>query len=663
MDSYLLSGREGFAYHRGMGSRASLRYLLGLYVVAVVLAVGVFGNAFQHPYHLDSGHSIRNNPAIRSLERIPSYFVDPACFSTLRANVDYRPVLLVTFAINHWLGGYDTWWWHLTQILLHAACAVGLVGLGRRVIGQLEPELQAGFAGGPELAGLVLLVHPTSSGVICELANRSSLLTAVWVLLALGCYWVPARREGYAAPAVGAAAFLGLGYLTKVEAVGALAGFYLWDAWQQGGTGSGFLAALRAAASRVTLRRMAPALAVTVAYFAVRHAVMAPFEFSAARKAADMTSGRYLLVQVAVWWRYVKEWFQPFELCADLGEYWIWGRIDEPVVMLSIGAWILVGAFVLARWERRPHEALLAVTALALLSPTSSVLPLAEMANEHRPYLPRAVLSLVWVLAGVRAARRAARGREEVGIALGVGALLAVGALGLATLHRNRVYVTSEAFWKDVLDKVPSSRAHNNYALALQELGRMEEADRHFRLALERAPFWSVPLINVGLGYERARDFAKAREHLERAVRSDTYGFTAAIFLGEYHLRRRDWAAAVDAFLPVRGKSLERFRLEKGLAVAWAALGEGAAALDAFRNLVEIDRDQARLSALEVIDPFFQGPGKEEAGIAFLAGVEVLLPGEWWVPYNQGTLLSRLGKSKEAEERFVLAARRKAGGR
>src|SRR6188508_1264462 len=68
--------------------------------------LAVYSNNFRHAYFLDDSHTIQNNLNIRSLANIPRFFVDPATFTSLRANVDYRPVLQTTYAINYWMGGY-----------------------------------------------------------------------------------------------------------------------------------------------------------------------------------------------------------------------------------------------------------------------------------------------------------------------------------------------------------------------------------------------------------------------------------------------------------------------------------------------------------------------------------------------------------------------------
>ena len=107
--------------------------------------LAVYSNNFQHEFLLDSGHTVSENPTVRSLKNIPDYFVDPETFSTLRDHADYRPVLQTSYALNYWISGYDTWSWHLTQILLHLTCALGLYFFCRKIISFFHADESEAF--------------------------------------------------------------------------------------------------------------------------------------------------------------------------------------------------------------------------------------------------------------------------------------------------------------------------------------------------------------------------------------------------------------------------------------------------------------------------------------------------------------------------------------
>ena len=115
-----------------------LRYPMPLHIAVLAAAVfAVFANNYRHDYPLDCGHLLLENSYVRSLKFIPQYFLDGRTLTTLPANADYRPVLQVTYAINYAISGYDTWSWHLTQILLHSVCVLALYFLCRCILKQV----------------------------------------------------------------------------------------------------------------------------------------------------------------------------------------------------------------------------------------------------------------------------------------------------------------------------------------------------------------------------------------------------------------------------------------------------------------------------------------------------------------------------------------------
>lgn len=622
----------------------------------IVLAVSfaVYANNYRHAYHLDDAYTLVNNPSVRSLELVPRYFVDPATYTSLREQADYRPVLQVSYALNYRMGGYETWWWHFTQVLLHAAVSIGVFAFARRVLallGQSHPTA-------PALAAAVIFaIHPAASGVVNYFNARSSLLTAAFLLPALIAY-LPARGErDTGQPRWYAAFWLALALFTKVEAVGALGAFVAFELWRRAHRtpGIGLFAAARAAFDTHTLRRIAPAVGVTALYFVIRWRVMAPFPFDETRHAADVGAYEYFLTQLTAWWHYVARWVAPVALVADDLAYPVYRSILHPVVLLALGGWLLVIAALVAAWKRAPHYLCLAIAALALLSPTSSVAPLAEMVNEHRPYLPVGLLlsTLIALAAAQVRAGLALQPRRAVAGAMGVVCL----ALALLTYRRNEAFATPASFWRDVLDKAPSARAHLNYGLTLAGANDLGGALDHYRQSLRLAPYWYYTHINLGVVYARAGQVDSARASYDRAVANDRYSGHALTWRGEFLLSRHDFAGARDDFLASDAVSLDRYRNTKGVATAYAGLGDVPRSLEATRRLIALDSATAVTHVAAIATPYFENARLRAAGIQFYRGLEQQLPDTWWIPENIARLERLMGMSPAAQVRQAASTR------
>src|ERR1041385_7422555 len=200
------------------------------------------------------------------------------------------------------MGGYDTWWWHLTQILLHAVCTIGLYFLCRRILllSSSGPEDRRDVRYVPLLAAVVFALHPTASGVVNYLSARSSLLTAAFLLPSILLYMGPRGESRSARMPWLAALFYTLALFSKVEAVGCLAVYFFFEVWETANARSHaghFFSDARETLNRQTLRRLAPFLAVPVVSFLIRRQVMAPFELGESSRPAGVTSFQYLLTQ------------------------------------------------------------------------------------------------------------------------------------------------------------------------------------------------------------------------------------------------------------------------------------------------------------------------------------------------------------------------------
>ncbi len=97
----------------------------------------------------------------------------------------YRPVLNLSFALEHALFGIEPWGYHLTDLLLCGACLFLLLVLLRSLAG--DRSLVAIL-----FAGLFFLTHPVQPSILAVPARRGDALCLFFVLLAL----ISSRREG-----------------------------------------------------------------------------------------------------------------------------------------------------------------------------------------------------------------------------------------------------------------------------------------------------------------------------------------------------------------------------------------------------------------------------------------------------------------------------------
>ena len=633
----------------------SRRVTVGLHLLIVVAAtVLVYANGYDHAFNLDSGYGLVDNPYVRSLEHIPRYFTDPTTLTVYRANADYRPVLQITYALNYAISEYDMWSWHVVQILLHLVCVIALYEFTRRLLGVVDPGAPRRFVDHTALlAALVFAIHPANAGVVMYLWARSSLLVAAFLLpatvLYLKAYATQPERKR---PLVSVSILFTLAIFAKVEAVAAVGVFLLLElllqVYERDGTRRrGFLRDCLELFNGRTVGRLWPVFVVTAIYAVVRNAVALDFMVEA-RQSAGMDNLAYLETQLGAWWHYVARWFAPTQLVADDLSYAVSTRLLDPKVLLALGGWLLVAVLLRAVYEQQPHLLLLSLIAAALISPTSSFMPLAEMVNEHRPYLAFGFLSLVWTIPLANLLHRALDRRALQWMAASM-VLVLINALGWLTWQRNEVFATSQGYWADILEKSPSSRAHLNYGLGLMRKGDYEGAERHLLASFEMAPRWHLAHINLGALYNRLNQIEKAADHYDRAVDYDQHTSLGHAYRGQFRLDQGLYAAALEDFEAAFPKTIDTFKAHRDITTAYAGLADPVSALEHFEICAKLDLERAGRQIISVATPFWDSGVHYRAGVEFFEGLREQFPDVWWVHGNLGLLYRLTGRVEDAQ--------------
>ncbi len=603
--------------------------LLALVLCALLAAVA-YANSLDNDFALDDGHSIQSNPWIRSLVHVPRYFVDAATFSTLRTNVDYRPLLQTSYAVNYAISGYDVRGFRIANLLIHVVVSLSIFLLGRRLLGSRAPFALPGLSPGAgdaaSLAAAVLFaVHPVGSGCVNYISARSSGLTAALVLPAVVVY----LRALAAPPARGARLvallLVALAMLTKVEAVSLLPVLVLADLLLDPAKQQASLP--RRLLDRATWWRLLPfviAALVLLALWSSRTGL----DDSSTRAGAAMTPWIYLLTQLRAWWYYVGLVAAPLDLVADYPSYPLSRSILEPRVLLALGGWVAVIGLALAAVRRAPALSFLVLCFFLYLLPHSSIVPLAEPVNEHRPYLPLAGVFLLGAAALAAAVWRIAA-RPATVMSLLV-ALLVVPLTAL-TRERNLDWRDAETLWGDTVKKAPDSpRGQMNYGLALMRRGRYADAEARFRDAVRLGPAYALAYTNLGIVLAAQGKDGDARSAFDRAVTLMPASDAPYYWRARFRATRGDRAGAITDLEASAARSAAPYREWAALAVLLRAEGREADAAAYEQRAAAIDaaglaREQAEIAALLGAAPVASGPS---AVAVMNDGVERMRRGE-----------------------------------
>ncbi len=617
-----------------------------LFFCLIIIGVSVYSNNFEHPFHLDSGHSIKKNMTVTSLRYIPHYFTDPTTFTSYFPNSNYRPVLQITYALNYQISGYNTWSWHLLQILLHLICVIALYFFVRHLLvhhifkdsrGQVNIIL-------PFAVGLVFTVHTVNAGVINYLSARSSLLVAAFLLPSFVLYMKSRTGDlSFRYRVVSLLLFI-LALFTKVEAVAGIAVYFLYDVllYAREKSSGNFFRDIRSVADRPLLKRLAPFIAGIAVNLLIRQWVIKDYMVEA-RSSAGITSAHYFLTQLTALWIYVKNWFAPIWLIADNDSYTVISSLWHPHVLLALAGWGIVAILLFKNYRKYPYLMFIAVSALALISPTSSFLPLAEMVNEHRPYLPMAIFSLLWLIPLLIWIFKQPKTVQYSAIAVFI---FFIGSLLQLTWERNKVFHTSEAYYRDILDKQPSCRAFVNYGLTFMKKGDVDQALHFYHKSLELCPHYFITHINLALAYQSLDDEQRTLYHYQQAIENEGHSALALSYRGHYYLSQQKFHKAITDLEQALTKTRDVYPLYKSLAKTYAGLGNWEQSLFYSQNCIAQNVERFEKDIVDISGPFWANEEFYKKGIEYYIALSRLLPDRWYLYYNIGSLANKLNDEK-----------------
>jgi protein O-mannosyl-transferase len=471
--------------------------------VPLLLGVLVYSNAIDGSFHFDDGHAVADNPSIRALSNIPNFFTDAGTFSVLPQNQGYRPLLLVSYALTAALTGVEPSAFVAVNLTVHVICVLLFQTLLRKVLRLLGHDEDERLIA---ISSAIFAVHPIFSECVNYVSARSESLCAVFSLLAMIAYL--RDREGGARGWLPAAAgAMGCAMLVKAVAISVPALVFVLE-----------LGAARRQPPRLVTRRLLWLLVPAVAGL-VLVGQMTP-EF-AVQSASGFSRSRYFIASLPAILHYLALFLWPLEQSADPGYRVAQGFFDPHVLLatlvLAAGLVFVVRSITL---RRNAWVGVGLAWFLICILPSQSVFPLAEIVNEHRPYLAAAGLCPLLAAALLHGSARlfAIEGRMRLHVA-GVATALALGLLAMLTVTRNQVWASDLTLWEDVAAGAPrSTRAQMNYGRALMAAGKLTEAEHPLREAVRLGPLYAYAHINLGVWMMARGKLEEAKGLLDRAV-------------------------------------------------------------------------------------------------------------------------------------------------
>ena len=408
----------------------------------------------------------------------------------------YMPFTWLTFALDHVLGRMDPWGYHLTSLLLHAANAVLVYLVARRLL-TAALGTTADTRAGAALAALLFALHPQRVESVAWISDRATLLCGTFYLLSVLAYLRAAgaadgrRRMGWGAASLAAFA---AALLSKGMAMSLPITLLILDAYP--------LRRWRAEWPRVLVEKL-PYCALSLV-----GAVVAAWARSQGSEFTDYT-GYGIASRIGLFAYSVC--FYPLKLVwpADLSPLYevpVQVSLLDPRFLVPLVALLAITGVLLGLRRRAPGALAAWAHSAVFVAPVSGVLHSGvQMVADRYSYLAQLgfVLLAGYGLVRLLALRRAGRVRRRAAMMAFGGIALAIGALAVLTWSQSYVWRDPETLWRWAVELDPlCSRCHNNLGVALMhhrpDPEGLSEAEAHLRQAVALRPTYALGHLNLG---------------------------------------------------------------------------------------------------------------------------------------------------------------------
>ncbi len=452
-------------------------------LAAVFLAFGIYGPALNGPFVLDDLYLLYGNTQHQGLPFL-NWVTEP------------RPLLMITFWLNHYFSGQEPYAYHATNVFLHVLTSVLVALIAMRLVEWAGVRAEAPAK--PTLgifAGALFLVHPLQAESVAYVASRSEVLSVLFYYGAY-CVFLYRRTDSISLPrSLAVLALFGAALGSKEHTLTLPALLLMTDLfWSQG--------SLRA--NRL-LYGMIVVLGAAGAAFVIRTLV---FSNTAGFHVAGLTPFDYFCTQCRVVWAYVRLFVLPLGQNADPDVPLSHGLLENGAIV-GLLAWVAVAVGAWFYRKRWPLASFGVFVYLLLIAPTSSVVPIQDVMQERRVYLPFLGLALV-CLEPLRRFEWKQRILVEAPVLL---VLLAI------TYQRSSVWGDPMVLWQDTVAKSPKKvRPRFQLAQAYYEQGKFQQSAENYEITTHLAPPDYRLLVNYGLALDKIGRYDDALIALQQAA-------------------------------------------------------------------------------------------------------------------------------------------------
>ncbi len=536
-------------------------------LLIICLAVVIYSNSLTVPFVFDDIPNIVDNKQIRDLSNF---------FSQTGLN-HHRLIGDFTFALNYMINDLDVTGYHLFNLLIHIINGFLILGLTSALYKTIDRRCDRVILNIiATMAAIFFVVHPVQTQAVTYIVQRYASLATTFYLFSIFGFikWKNSNKKRWYILSLVSAV---LGVKTKEICFTIPFMILLID-------------------SLFYKDRKNKRLPYVIPYFLV--ALLIPLSFinldapvgnligdisKVTAVSKEISRLDYLITEFRVMATYLRLIVLPVNQNLDYF-YPVKNSFFDLEVILSLSlvlSLILYGVYLVIKKRDNPFLRVIGFGILwffITISVESSIIPIPDVINEHRLYLPiaGASMSIASLLGLIQ--------KRDFRLLAMIGFIIVVMVFSIATYRRNSVWQSEISLWEDVVKKSPyNPRAYNNLGQAYSKYGLIEKSIQAYKRSIELRPDHAGTHYNLGNSYLAAGKYDLAISEYNRAIKLDKDFVNAMVNLAVAYKRRGDIKKAIDIYRKILEKRPDFAVVHYNLANAYYELGNKKEALKHYK--------------------------------------------------------------------------------
>jgi hypothetical protein len=546
------------------------------FVLLILVLTGFFcyANSFSNQLFWDDHDGIVNNVYIKDWSYFPQYFSENLIAGAGQVSNYWRPLVLISFAVDYHFGQLSPVIYHLSNLFWHILAA-WLVYL---LFYFLSKKNHLAF-----IPAFLFLIHPLQTEAVTYVSGRADPMAAVFVLASLISYVLYRQKKINFFLITSLASFL-FSLLTKEQSIMLPAFIFLIEfffffdkkKWQK------------------SVKIFLPFVLVAISYFLLRvfflnfNDLLSGVNYSGAYDSSLKTR---LLTFTYVFLKYLQLLFIPLDLhmayeVKPITSFFSW----------SVGGFILVisGLFFVIKkyWQQDKLLVFALCWFLVMLLPRTNIISINRPLYEHWLYLPMAGfwLAIILLIEKIKINKK---------ILIIIFSVISVLFISL-TIKRNFDWRDPITFYEKNLKHTPNSYIqHNNLGMAYADVGRIEEAVKEYQTAISLADIYPQVHYNLANALVYLNKIEEAKSEYYKAINISPTFSLPYLNLIRIAVVKKDPNDLEQVLLKIKANFTEEYYLQQAF-YGYYYLG---------------DKDKAKTFGLELINKYSDNP---EVGLMLL---------------------------------------------